>query len=125
MEEWNTVHHGKSGFFQSCLDSQISMESAKAQLLKLLQEHKTKATCPLAGNSVGMDRKFLERCMPKLSEHLHYRTVDVSTLKELCRRWSPSTYDCMPVKKSTHRALDDIVESIEELKFYKKNWIQI
>ena len=107
MEEWNTVHHGKSGFFQSCLDSQISMESAKAQLLKLLQEHKTKATCPLAGNSVGMDRKFLERCMPKLSEHLHYRTVDVSTLKELCRWWSPSTYDCMPVKKSTHRYVTD------------------
>ena len=75
--------------------------------------------CPLAGNSVGQDRKFIDKDMPKFGEFLHYRTVDVSTIKELVKRWHPQTQ--APAKKLCHRAMDDIMESIEELKFYKEN----
>ena len=75
--------------------------------------------CPLAGNSVGQDAKFLEKYMPKFMNHLHYRIVDVSTIKELSRRWYPEEYAMAPKKKMSHRALDDIKESIEELRYYR------
>ena len=75
----------------------------------------------MAGNSVGADKKFLEKYMPNFMEHLHYRIVDVSTVKELARRWYPEDFSQAPIKKGSHRALDDIRESIEELKYYKKS----
>jgi len=125
MDEWCTQHHGHSGLTQACLDSQVSMESAESTVLELLEKYTPKGKCPLAGNSVGEDRKFLLKCMPRLAEHLHYRTVDVSTIKELCSRWNPDLKARAPKKKETHRALDDILESIQELKFYKENFFRL
>jgi len=123
MDDWCTQHHGDSGLTQSCLDSKLTMEAAETELLTLLQNHTQKGKCPLAGNSVGQDRKFLEKCMPSLAEHLHYRTVDVSTVKELCKRWNPKIYQEMPSKRLSHRALEDIEDSIAELKYYKKTFL--
>ncbi|KHJ98682.1 exonuclease [Oesophagostomum dentatum] len=89
------------------------------KVLQFLEKETAKGECPLAGNSVGMDRCFLNKYMPRLSRHLHYRTVDVSTVKELTRRWFPDEFAGAPQKKCTHRALDDIRESIEELRYYR------
>jgi len=125
MDEWCTQHHAQSGLTQACLASQISMEAAESTVLELLEKHTPKGKCPLAGNSVGQDRKFLEKCMPRLTNHLHYRIVDVSTIKELCSRWNPDLRARAPKKTCTHRALDDILESIEELKFYKENFFKL
>ena len=89
-------------------------------VLEMLKHHTTKGKCPLAGNSVGQDRKFIDKYMPQLSEWLHYRTVDVSTVKELARRWYPVEYEAAPRKGGSHRALGDIEESIAELKYYRE-----
>ena len=121
MDEWCTKTHGESGLTEKVKSSNISLEQAEDQVLTFLQNEcgLKSFTCPLAGNSVGQDRKFIEKDMPKLGKFLHYRTVDVSTVKELVRRWYPEI--AAPKKKLCHRALDDILESIEELKFYKNN----
>ena len=89
-------------------------------VLDMLSKHTVKGKCPLAGNSVGQDRKFIDKWMPKLGGWLHYRTVDVSTIKELTRRWYPVVYETVPSKGGSHRALGDIEESIAELKFYRE-----
>ena len=86
MDEWCTEHHGQSGLTAACLKSDISMVAAEEEVLDMLRKHTPKGVCPLAGNSVGQDRKFLEKCMPRVIDHLHYRVVDVSTIKELCAR---------------------------------------
>jgi len=125
MDEWCTQHHGDSGLTQSCLDSQLTMEDAEYEVLSLLEKHTQPGKCPLAGNSVGEDRKFLLKCMPALAAHLHYRTVDVTSVKELCKRWNPRVYSSMPEKKLAHRALDDIEESIAELKYYKNTFFKL
>merc|ERR1719239_2054294 len=101
------------------------MEAAEDQVLDMLRKHTSKGVCPLAGNSVGQDRKFLEKCMPRVINHLHYRVVDVSTIKELCARWNPQLMARQPKKKGSHRALDDILESIKELQFYKEEFFKI
>ncbi|XP_034252965.1 probable oligoribonuclease [Thrips palmi] len=121
MNDWCIEHHGQSGLTESCKNSKISLAQAEDQLLSYLEKHTTKGTCPLAGNSVYMDRLFLMKYMPRVNDHLHYRIVDVSTVKELCRRWAPKTYAGAPKKKLAHRALGDIKESIQELKHYKIN----
>ena len=90
------------------------------QMLKFLQNHIPEKCCPIAGNSVHADKKFLDKYMPKFSDHLHYRIIDVSTIKELAKRWYPTEYKKGPKKGSAHRARDDILESIEELKYYRK-----
>ena len=90
------------------------------QMLKFLQNHIPEKCCPIAGNSVHADKKFLDKYMPKFSDHLHYRIIDVSTIKELAKRWYPSEYKKAPKKGLAHRARDDILESIEELKYYRK-----
>jgi oligoribonuclease len=120
MDEWCTQHHGDSGLTEACVKSKLTMKAAEVEILTLLEKHTQKGKCPLAGNSVGQDRRFLDKCMPDLAEHLHYRTVDVSTVKELCKRWNPKIYSEMPSKRLSHRALDDIEDSIAELQYYKK-----
>ena len=95
------------------------MRECEKQLLDFVREYVPAGKCPLAGNSVGQDAKFLSKQMPELMEHLHYRVVDVNTVKELVKRWIPEVALGTPKKALTHRALDDIRESIEELKYYK------
>ncbi len=120
MDAWNTEHHGKSGLTTRSRASTITTEDAAAQTLAFLESVGVKANAsPLAGNSIHQDRVFLAKYMPQIEKHVHYRNVDVSTIKELVRRWMPAVYAERPTKKSTHRALDDIKESIDELRFYR------
>ncbi|KRX08470.1 Ribonuclease H-like domain [Pseudocohnilembus persalinus] len=122
MDAWCTKTHGESGLTQKCLESKISIEQAEKQVLDFLKNlNINKFEAQLGGNSVHMDRRFINKYMPQLDDFLHYRIIDVSTIKELARRWYPEEMEKKPVKKLCHRALDDIIESIEELKFYKKN----
>jgi len=124
MDEWCTQHHGQSGLTQACRHSKVLMAEAEAEIVTLIEKFTPKNVCPLAGNSVGQDRKFLEKCMPRVIDHLHYRVVDVSSIKELCSRWNPHLLQRAPKKRSTHRALDDIEESIKELEFYRSNFFK-
>lgn len=110
--------HQKSGLTERIRASTLSVAEAEAQTLAFLKAHVAKGTAPLCGNSVWKDKQFLERYMPELTAFLHYRLVDVSTLKELTRRWYPPTY-AAPKKKELHRALEDIRESIQELSHYR------
>jgi oligoribonuclease len=120
MDAWNTKHHGASGLTQRAKESTISDADAEARTLDFLRAHVAAKDRPvLAGNSIHQDRRFIRRYMPALENRLHYRMVDVSTIKELARRWYPEVTSRQPPKRDTHRALDDIRESIEELKFYR------
>ncbi|XP_041979845.1 oligoribonuclease, mitochondrial isoform X2 [Aricia agestis] len=119
MGDWCKAHHGESGLTKDSLNSRISVEEAEKQILKFVSTHVPENRCPLAGNSVYMDRLFLYKYMPKFNSYLHYRIIDVSTVKELARRWCPKEYSNIPQKKFAHRGLSDIKESIEELKYYK------
>ena len=122
MDEWNRTHHGASGLTERVKASTITDGDAEAQTLAFVNQHCTGKDRPvLAGNSIHQDRRFIRRYMPKLDARLHYRMVDVSTIKELSRRWFPQITAKQPPKKDTHRALDDIRESIEELRFYRAN----
>jgi len=120
MDEWNTKHHGESGLTERVRASTVTEAEAEAQLLAFLEEHCEAGQSPLCGNSIHQDRRFLCRYMPKLDAFLHYRMIDVSTVKELCRRWTPEAYAKRPMKTGNHRAMDDIRESVEELRFYRK-----
>ncbi|EYC28594.1 hypothetical protein Y032_0007g3303 [Ancylostoma ceylanicum] len=97
----------------------LTLSHQLALVLEFLEKETAKGECPLAGNSVSMDRCFINKYMPRLGEHLHYRTVDVSTIKELTKRWFPDEFVKAPPKRNTHRALDDIRESIQELQYYR------
>ena len=119
MDAWNTSHHGASGLTQRVRESTIDESEASAAVLRFLAEHTDKAKAPLAGNSVHQDRRFLARYMPEVEAWLHYRNIDVSTIKELAIRWYPKKYAARPTKKGSHRAMDDLLESIEELKYYR------
>ncbi|KAJ3114770.1 hypothetical protein HK100_001561 [Physocladia obscura] len=121
MDEWCVQHHGASGLTQAAIESSISMAQAEEQILQFIMTHiPAKNVGVLAGNSIHMDKEFLRKDMPTILEYLHYRLVDVSTVKELLARWSPDILAQAPHKRGLHRALDDIRESIEELKFYQK-----
>ncbi|KAI9358822.1 ribonuclease H-like domain-containing protein [Pilaira anomala] len=120
MNEWCVQHHGASGLTKQVLESKISIEEAEKQVFEFLKEHVPKGVAPLAGNSVHADKVFLCKEMPSVVEQLHYRIVDVSTIKELAKRWYPQIAKGV-VKKAGHRALDDIIESIEELKYYREH----
>ncbi len=112
--------HTRSGLLQQIRDSTVTLEVAKTQTLEFLQAHIPKAgTVPLCGNSIGMDRRFLAAYMPEIEEYLHYRSIDVSTIKELARRWYPGALAAAPRKETGHRALDDITESVAELRYYR------
>lgn len=120
MDDWNTKHHGASGLTERVRQSQISDADAEAQTIAFIDVHVSTRERPvLAGNSIHQDRRFIRRYMPGLEKRLHYRMVDVSTIKELARRWYPQVIARQPAKRDTHRALDDIRESIEELRFYR------
>ncbi|ESO88101.1 hypothetical protein LOTGIDRAFT_165837 [Lottia gigantea] len=120
MGKWCKDHHGASGLTKSVLESKISESDAENKVLDFLKEHTDAGKCPLAGNSIACDKMFLMKYMPNLTKHFHYRLVDVSTIKELCRRWYKQVYDDSPPKSLKHRALDDIKESIKELKYYRE-----
>ncbi|KAG0056736.1 Oligoribonuclease, mitochondrial [Gryganskiella cystojenkinii] len=121
MNEWCIEHHGASGLTAAVIASTISTEDACDQVLKFILKHIPEPRGGiLAGNSVHADKVFLEREMSPIIEHLHYRIVDVSTVKELSRRWYPKEFKAAPPKKAAHRALDDIKESINELKYYRQ-----
>lgn len=121
MDAWNTKHHGESGLTDRVRASRVSESDAEAQTLDFIRTYCDERTAPLAGNSIHQDRRFLSRYMTGLNNYLHYRIIDVSSIKELGRRWFPSTLDRMPAKRNAHRAIDDVRESIEELRFYRRN----
>ena len=118
MDEWNTRHHFGSGLIDRVRNDSVSLEEAERQTLEFIKEHVPKRTAPLCGNSVWNDRQFLVKEMPSVAKYLHYRMVDVSTIKELARRWYPG----LPKfeKKGAHLALDDIRESVYELVHYRE-----
>lgn len=118
MDEWNTTHHHASGLVDRIRAEGVSIQEAEAQTLAFLRDHVEANTAPLCGNSVWNDKRFLEKEMPDIVAFLHYRMVDVSTVKELARRWYPDVprYD----KKGAHLALDDIRESVEELRHFRE-----
>ena len=121
MDEWNTSHHGASGLTAAVKESDIDEGQAEAKTLDFLRRHLEPGVSPMCGNSVHQDRRFLVRYMPALAHFFHYRNLDVSTLKELARRWRPALLAKSNSKKSLHRALADIHESIEELRWYRRN----
>ncbi len=122
MDDWNKSHHGASGLVERVRASTISEADAEAQMVAFINAHVPQKDRPvLAGTSIHQDRRFVRRYMPVLEKRLHYRLVDVSTVKELARRWYPQVVAKQPAKKETHRALDDIRESIDELRFYKQH----
>lgn len=124
MDEWNTNQHGKSGLTQRVRESKISVAQAEAETIKFLEKWVPKGKSPICGNSIGQDRRFLVRGMPKLESYFHYRNLDVSTIKELARRWRPDVL--AGVKKSgAHLALDDIKDSISELKHYRATFFRM
>ncbi len=121
MDDWNRKHHAASGLTARVLASTVSMAEAEACTLTFVQQYCPVRTSPLCGNSICQDRRFLARYMPAIDEYLHYRNIDVSTVKELVRRWYPAGPPS-PEKKHAHRALDDIRESIDELRFYRTHY---
>jgi oligoribonuclease len=114
--------HTSSGLLTAIAASTVSLEEAGRATLQFIVEHVPEPrTVPLCGNSIGTDRRFLAIYLPEIEEYLHYRSVDVSTIKELTRRWYPGALDAVPRKATAHRALDDIRESIEELRWYREH----
>ncbi len=124
MDAWNKGTHGRSGLIERVKASTISEADAEAALIKFLSQYVPKAKAPLCGNSIGQDRRFMERYMPKLNNFFHYRNVDVSTLKELARRWKPDAYASFK-KAQRHTALADVHESIDELAHYRARLLNV
>ena len=124
MDEWNTTHHGASGLTERVRKSPVSTREAEARTLAFLEEHVAENAAPLCGNTIWQDRRFLARHMPTLEAYLHYRLIDVSTLKELAKRWRPALLGGFS-KEASHTALADIRESIEELRFYRTHFLKL
>jgi oligoribonuclease len=121
MDDFVRKMHTKSGLLPAISASTVSLDEAHAQTLAYVRSHvPAPGTAPLCGNSIGTDRRFLDRYMHDLDTYLHYRSIDVSSLKELCRRWYPEVYAKRPGKAEQHRALDDVRESLAELRFYRE-----
>ena len=123
MDEWNTTHHTESGLLDRIKAEGISEAEAEAITLDFIKDHVEFGLSPFCGNSIAQDRRFLVKYMPKLEEHLHYRNIDVSTVKELALRWRPDVFAGV-VKKGAHRAIDDIRESIDERAYYRDNFFK-
>jgi oligoribonuclease len=122
MEDVVRDMHTRSGLLEAIAASTVSLAEAGDATLAFIREHVPEVrSVPLCGNSIGTDRRFLAKHLPAIEDHLHYRSVDVSTLKELARRWYPEALAGLPRKATSHRALDDIRESIEELRFYRQH----
>ena len=123
MDAWNTGHHGESGLTSRVKQSTSSTQDAERETLAFLRQHVVPGKSPMCGNSICQDRRFMARLMPELEAYFHYRNLDVSTLKELARLWRPDLVSGF-VKRGAHLALDDILESIDELKYYRECLIQ-
>lgn len=124
MNPWCIDHHGKSGLTQRCRESQIDIVSATAETLRFVEQYVPKGKSPMCGNSIGQDRRFINKYMSTYEDYFHYRNLDVSTVKELARRWKPEVLDKV-VKTGAHLALDDIRESIAELKIYQEHFFKL
>lgn len=123
MDAWNTTQHGNSGLLDRVRRSTVDEAEAEAETLAFLSQWVPPNTSPMCGNSICQDRRFLHRCMPELERYFHYRHIDVSTLKELAARWAP---EILPgfTKQGAHLALDDIKDSIAELRFYREHFLR-
>lgn len=119
MDAWNTKQHNQSGLVARVKESRIDEATAESMMLDFVKKYVPQGKSPMCGNSVYLDRRFLESYMPTLEAYFHYRTIDVSTVKELARRWAPRVYSGVE-KESKHLALSDIYESIEELRYYRE-----
>ena len=124
MDEWNTRQHGGSGLVDRVRQSVCDEQEAERQTLEFLRQYVPEGKSPMCGNTICQDRRFLARWMPALEAYFHYRHLDVSTLKELAQRWAPAVYEGLH-KESSHLALDDIRDSIEELKYYRKHLLRL
>jgi oligoribonuclease len=124
MDSWNKSTHAKSGLIEKVKASTLDEAAAEAQMLAFVQQYVPSGTSPMCGNSICQDRRFLARWMPKLEAWFHYRNLDVSTLKELVKRWKPELAKGM-TKHGKHEALADIQESIDELKYYKEHFLKL
>lgn len=124
MDEWNTRQHGNSGLIERVQQSPHSAGDAERETLSFLSQWVPKGASPMCGNSICQDRRFMARLMPELEDWFHYRNLDVSTLKELSRRWAPEVYKGF-TKESSHLALDDIKDSIAELRYYREHLLKI
>ena len=122
MDAWNKGTHGRSGLIERVRASTLDEAAAETLALDFVRQYVPKGVSPLCGNTIGQDRRFMVRYMPRLESWFHYRNLDVSTLKELCKRWKPEVAKGF-VKRSAHTALADIRESIEELKYYRQHFI--
>jgi|TARA_B110000091_G_scaffold210794_1_gene254284 oligoribonuclease len=124
MNDWCIEHHGKSGLTKRCHDSKTDITTAMKETIKFVEQYVPKGKSPMCGNSIGQDRRFINKYMPEYEEFFHYRNLDVSTVKELARRWKPEVLK--KVKKTgAHLALDDIRESISELKVYQEHFFNL
>lgn len=123
MDDWNQKHHGESGLIDRVRASMINGDEAEALTIAFLRDWVPEGTSPMCGNTIGQDRRFLVKYMPKLEAYFHYRSIDVSTLKELAARWAPNLKDGFK-KETKHEALADILESIEELRYYRGHFIK-
>ena len=124
MDAWNKGTHGRSGLIDKVKASTLTEADAEAQILEFLKKYVPKGATPLCGNTISQDRRFLVRYMPKLEAFFHYRNVDVSTLKELAKRWRPAVYDAFK-KQQKHTALADVHESIDELVHYREQFLRL
>ena len=124
MDEWNQRTHGRSGLIDRVKASTVDEAAVEAEALEFMKKYSAEGASPMCGNSIGQDRRFMARYMPKLEDWFHYRNLDVSTLKELCRRWRPDVYKGLE-KKGAHKALDDILESIAELRYYREHFLKV
>ena len=123
MDNWNKGTHGKSGLIDRVKASQLNEAEVEAQMLEFIKQHVAARVSPMCGNSICQDRRFMARSMPQLEAFFHYRNLDVSTLKELAKRWRPGLAEAFK-KSNKHEALADIYESIDELKFYREHFIR-
>lgn len=124
MDDWNRNQHRKSGLWQRVLESQVNLAQAEAQTVAFLSQWVPPNASPMCGNSICQDRRFMHRLMPRLEKYFHYRNLDVSTLKELARRWAPAVLESVR-KQSAHTALSDVRDSIEELRHYRKHLAEL
>ena len=124
MDKWNKGTHGKSGLIDKVKASALTESQAEAQLINFLSQYVSKNGSPMCGNSIGQDRRFLAKYMPRLEAFFHYRNLDVSTLKELSKRWRPEVYSAFK-KQQRHTALADVNESIDELEHYREHFLKL
>lgn len=124
MDEWNTNTHTRTGLVDKVKASHFTEAQVEDALIKFMKQWVPEGVTPMCGNTIHQDRRFMARWMPKLEQYFHYRNIDVSTVKELAKRWKPQILKGV-VKKGAHQALDDIIESIEEMKYYRTHFIQL